>query len=407
MGKITFLVTKDETTYDMSELVESVTWSGRKGSPARSLSVSLIDDDGWKHARSGIDVTKGNHCVFYWEGEELFRGIIMSQKQNAKKTMTIKAYDVGIYLSNNKDSFNYKQKKASDIFKDCCNRFQIPYKDVADTGYVISELPKAKTTACDVILDALSLTFKATGIRYYVTSADGSLSLIKRKDSILQWVVEAGSNLSNYDYSCSIEKVKTRIKLLSKEDKVVAQKADTELEKTIGIMQDITTPDSNTEETNLADMVESMLAEEKLPSKSLNVEALGIPDVISGIGVCIIINPLGISNSYYVDEDTHTFKGNYHSMRLTMNMATDTERKVKTSSSSSKKNAHSVGDKVQFTGGPQYVASTATSPTNSPKAGPAKITAIAKGKNAKHPYHIIHTDKQSTVYGWVNASQIG
>ncbi len=68
MGKITFLVTKGETTYDMSELVESATWSGRKGSPARTLSVSLIDDDGWKHARSGIDVTKGNHCVFFLLG---------------------------------------------------------------------------------------------------------------------------------------------------------------------------------------------------------------------------------------------------------------------------------------------------------------------------------------------------
>ena len=33
MSKITFLVTKGETTYDMSELVESATWSGRKGSP--------------------------------------------------------------------------------------------------------------------------------------------------------------------------------------------------------------------------------------------------------------------------------------------------------------------------------------------------------------------------------------
>ena len=357
MGKITFLVTKGETTYDMSELVESVTWSGRKGSPARTLSVSLIDDDGWKHARSGIDVTKGNHCVFYWEGAELFRGIIMQQRQSTKKTMTIKAYDVGIYLSNNKDSFCYKQKKASEIFKDCCDRFQIPYKDVADTGYVISELPKAKTTACDVILDALSLTFKATGIRHYVTSADGKLSLIKRKDSILQWVVETGRNLISYDYTCSIEKVKTRIKLLSKEDKVLAEKADTELEKTIGIMQDISTPDS-------------------------------------------------ISNSDYVDEDTHTFKGNYHSMRLTMNMATDTERSAKASDEKSS-TSHSVGDKVQFSGGPQYVASTATSPTNSPKAGPAKITAIAKSKNAKHPYHIIHTDKQSTVYGWVDASQIG
>lgn len=406
MGKITFLVTKGETTYDMSELVESVTWSGRKGSPARTLSVSLIDDDGWKHARSGIDVTKGNHCVFYWEGAELFRGIIMQQRQSTKKTMTIKAYDVGIYLSNNKDSFCYKQKKASEIFKDCCDRFQIPYKDVADTGYVISELPKAKTTAYDVILDALSLTFKATGIRHYVTSADGKLSLIKRKDSILQWVVETGRNLISYDYTCSIEKVKTRIKLLSKEDKVLAEKADTELEKTIGIMQDISTPDSNTEEANLTDMAESMLAEQKLPSKKLTIEGLGQANVISGVGLCIIIRPLGISNSYYVDEDTHTFKGNYHSMRLTMNMATDTERSAKASDEKSS-TSHSVGDKVQFSGGPQYVASTATSPTNSPKAGPAKITAIAKSKNAKHPYHIIHTDKQSTVYGWVDASQIG
>ena len=406
MGKITFLVTKGETTYDMSELVESATWSGRKGSPARTLSVSLIDDDGWKHARSGIDVTKGNHCVFYWEGAELFRGIIMQQKQSTKKTMTIKAYDVGIYLSNNKDSFCYKQKKASEIFKDCCDRFQIPYKDVADTGYVISELPKAKTTVCDVILDALSLTFKATGIRHYVTSADGKLSLIKRKDSILQWVVETGRNLISYDYTCSIEKVKTRIKLLSKEDKVLAEKADTELEKTIGIMQDISTPDSNTEEANLTDMAESMLAEQKLPSKTLTIEGLGQANVVSGVGLCIIIKPLGISNSYYVDEDTHTFKGNYHSMRLTLNMATDTERSAKASDEKSS-TSHSIGDKVQFSGGPQYVASTATSPTNSPKAGPAKITAIAKSKNAKHPYHIIHTDKQSTVYGWVDASQIG
>ena len=202
---------------------------------------------------------------------------------------------------------------------------------MADTGYVISELPKAKTTACDVILDALSLTFKATGIRHYVTSADGKLSLIKRKDSILQWVVETGRNLISYDYTCSIEKVKTRIKLLSKEDKVLAEKADTELEKTIGIMQDISTPDSNTEEANLTDMAESMLAEQKLPSKTLTIEGLGQANVVSGVGLCIIIRPLGISSSYYVDEDTHTFKGNYHSMRLTMNMATDTERSAKAS----------------------------------------------------------------------------
>ena len=63
-----------------------------------------------------------------------------------------------------------------------------------------------------------------------------------------------------------------------------------------------------------------------------------------------------------------------------------------------------LGDIVKFKGGPHYVNSTATSYQASPKAGPAKVTAIAK--SARHPYHVIHTDGSSTVYGWVDASQI-
>lgn len=64
-----------------------------------------------------------------------------------------------------------------------------------------------------------------------------------------------------------------------------------------------------------------------------------------------------------------------------------------------------VGDIVQFTGGPHYSNANATVAAATPKAGPAKVSAISKG--AKHPYHIIHTDSQSSVYGWVDANTIG
>lgn len=407
MGKITLLVTKGEKTYDMSELVKTVTWGGRKGTAARYIQIPLMDDDGWKHARSGINVEDGNHCIFYWEGKELFRGIIMRQNQSTNKLMPIKAYDVGIYLSNNKDTFRYTKKKASEIFVDCCNRFQIPYDEATDTGYVIPELDKPKTTAWDTIEDALSLTYKATGIRYYVVSSGGKLNLVRRRDKILQWVIETGVNLEDYDYTVSIEKIKTRIKLYSKENTVLAEKSNAELEKTIGIFQDITSPDDNMEEANISDMVEAMLEEESLPEKSLSIKALGLPDVISGVGVFVKIKELGIAKSFYVESDTHTFQGNYHSMKLTMNLATDTEREAKSSGTASTTASHKVGDTVQFFGGPHYISSMATSPTNSPKAGPARITIISNSKNAKHPYHVIHTDKQSTVYGWVDASQIG
>lgn len=404
MGKIKFLVFKDGATYDMSELVGKVTWGGRKGSAARYVTVTLLDDDGWKHARSGIDVTRGNQCAFYWEGKELFRGILMQQKQSEKKTMSVKAYDNGIYLANNKDTFNYTNKKASEIFVDICNRFQLPYTTVADTGYVIPELPKPKTTALDAILDALSLTFKATGIRYYVMSSGGKLSLIRRRENLLQWVIETGVNLESYDYSVSIEKIKTRIKLLSKEDTVVAEAANAELEKLIGVFQDIDKPDDNMEQANITDMVKAMLDEQSLPDKSLSISALGLPDVISGIGVFVTIKELGISKSFYIDEDTHTFEGNHHMMKLKLNLATDTSKPLGKSKVSSGGGDFKVGDIVQFLGGPHYIASTASSPTNSPKAGPAKITIIAKG--APHPYHVIHTDSQSTVYGWVDGSNL-
>lgn len=63
-----------------------------------------------------------------------------------------------------------------------------------------------------------------------------------------------------------------------------------------------------------------------------------------------------------------------------------------------------VGDVVQFSGGPHYTSANAKSYKTSPKAGPAKVTAICKG--AKHPYHIVHTTKQSSVHGWVDADKV-
>lgn len=65
---------------------------------------------------------------------------------------------------------------------------------------------------------------------------------------------------------------------------------------------------------------------------------------------------------------------------------------------------HKVGDVVQFDGCKQYKSANASSGTAA-RSGPAKITAISA--NTKHPYHIIHTDGTSNVYGWVDAADIG
>lgn len=396
---MSLIILKGEQGYDVTQLVEQVKWKGRKGSSSRTLAVTLIDDDGYKHARSGIDVEQGHQCIFSYDGVELFRGIIMSQTQSNQKKLQFTAYDNGIYLANNKDTFCYENKTASDVFRDCCTRFGLPMGEVASCSYKIPELTKSKTTAFDAIADALSLDFDATGIRHYVASSKGKLSLLTRRENILQWVIEVGQNITSYSYSRSIEDIKTRVKMVSKEGTTVAEKSNAELEKKIGIFQEIDQPDESLTTAQVNDLIESIMEEKGTPERTLTVEAIGIAEVISGIGVYIIIPELEISRTFYVDEDTHTFEDNKHTMSLKLNYANDLAKEEKGAEDSGKD--YKVGDVVQFNGGYHYVSSTASNPTGSKcAAGPAKITLIAKG--AKHPWHLIHTDSSTRVYGWVD-----
>lgn len=62
-----------------------------------------------------------------------------------------------------------------------------------------------------------------------------------------------------------------------------------------------------------------------------------------------------------------------------------------------------VGAIVYFKGGPHYASSNAATATTNPRPGKAKVTAHYNGK---HPWHVVHTDSESTVYGWVDESQL-
>lgn len=326
MAKIQLLVVKDKKTIDMTNLVQSVRWSGRKGSSARTITVTMIDDDGYRHARSGIDVADGNQCVFLVDGKERFRGILMNQNQGDKKQLKFKAYDNGIYLANNKDTFVYKNKTADQVFSDVCSRFGIPTGEVAKCSYKIPELTKSKTTGQDAVLDALRLDYKATGTRHFISSDKGKLSLLQRKDQVISFVVDGDANLYGYSYTKSIESIKTRVRMISKEGTTLAEKSNSALEQKIGIFQEIQQPDESLTKAQVKDLVGSVLDTLDDPEETLTLNILGDPDVISGKAILVKIPHLGISRAYYVDSDDHAFEDNMHTMSLTLTTAAEIKK---------------------------------------------------------------------------------
>ena len=326
MARIQLLVVKDKKTIDMTNLVQSVRWSGRKGSSARTITVAMIDDDGYRHARSGIDVADGNQCVFLVDGKERFRGILMNQNQGDNKQLKFKAYDNGIYLANNKDTFVYKNKTADQVFSDVCSRFGIPTGEIAKCSYKIPELTKSKTTGQDAVLDALSLDYKATGTRHFISSDKGKLSLFQRKDQVISFVVDGDANLYGYSYTKSIESIKTRVKMISKEGTTLAEKSNSSLEQKIGIFQEIQQPDESLTKAQVKDLVGSVLDTLDDPEETLMLNILGDPDVISGKAILVKIPHLDISRAYYVDSDDHTFEDNMHTMSLTLTTAAEIKK---------------------------------------------------------------------------------
>lgn len=64
------------------------------------------------------------------------------------------------------------------------------------------------------------------------------------------------------------------------------------------------------------------------------------------------------------------------------------------------KETYEVGDVVQFKGGYHYYTSYAAENSGYCAPGPATITATNPG--APHPWHLVHTDGQTHVWGWVD-----
>lgn len=130
---------------------------GDEEKPLRTIEVTLMDSETFNGIGTKINVGEGQTCVLYDTGANitLFQGLIMSERYNVKRQLVLKAYDVGVWLSNNKDSFTYNNKTADQIVRDCLSRLNIPAGTIEGTGFVIGELVKKGTTYWDVIEDAL------------------------------------------------------------------------------------------------------------------------------------------------------------------------------------------------------------------------------------------------------------
>ncbi|WP_139491792.1 XkdQ/YqbQ family protein [Brevibacillus dissolubilis] len=318
-----WLIPKKGKYIDVTNLVESIDWSGGKSRAPRTLSVKLLDTNRGLHERAPVE--NGMGIVFRRDGSELFQGVIFTCDYSSGH-VSVTAYDELFYLAQNKDSYLFTGKKASDIIRTLCTDFSIDKGEIKDTKHVIPYLLFDGDSLYDMVMKALQITYKHTGQRYALFSREGKVHLIPRAENIRKWVIESGVNLVDYSYARSVEGTVTRVKLITGEEKKtieVTEKNDGLIEK-YGVLQHFEKVSEKLNRAQLQDRAKKILEKEGKEKKTFRLSNIpGIPDVVTGTAVFVVVPELGVKQAYYIEEDSHSFAGRKHTMSLTLTETDD------------------------------------------------------------------------------------
>lgn len=309
-----FLVKPDH----MTEIpVEFVTWSGQRYHAARKIEASIFYNNSGIHQFS--EVIEGDTLLFKWKGNELFRGTVFNRSRNKNGMLTLTAYDQLQYLLLNKDVYDFSEKRLDQILLRLCKDFEVPHAAFANTKHVIKDLLiENETPLYDMALRAIIATHKASKRKFHIYSRLGKVHLTELKPQDVQWVLEVGNNIIDFNYDTSIEETATRVKLQTGEGKktVTAIATDTAGKKQFGVLQYYENISETLPKAALTKKANEILEKKKGVQKKLSVEALGITDLTSGGAVHAIINDIRVRRSYFIDQDHHSFRGNSHTMSL-------------------------------------------------------------------------------------------
>lgn len=305
-----------DAEWDISELVQNLSWKTSRMGKAGSLSFTLIrpvQTEKFSYSNGDIVRVRVNDT-------NVFHGYIFSIDEGRDEAVKITAYDQVRYLMNT-DTYVFKGVTASDVLKRIAKDFNLKLGKVADTGYKIPTMSEDGQKLLDIICKAITLTYSSTGRDYCLYDDFGSLCLRGVNDMQLNLIVGDESLMYDYQISRSIDNdTYNQIKLYKDNKKTgkreVYMAKDSVNIKRWGVLQLYQSVDEDMNQAQINQMLTNLAKLKNRETKSLKVSALGDIRIRAGMRVRIVISKYGVDQALLVDECSHDFDGAEHTMTL-------------------------------------------------------------------------------------------
>lgn len=292
---------------DITDMVIGFTWSGSLSTVSRKVEFDIVVSP-TDYYLPTVTIMNGDIIdLVDSDGKVLYKGHVFSKSKSTNdNAMKVVTYDYTIYLSKNKDTFNFKGLTPKQITTKIADKLNMQLGKIEDPDIKITRVFE-NTSYYEIIQTAYTLASKKTGKLYQVNYRGNKLNVVEVGKTKSEYTISEDADITNSSYSESIENVVNRVVLYDDKGKrigVVENKGDREKYGTIQAVYK--GKDAN-------QVGKSHL---KTLERTAKIEALGDTKCITGNSVNIRESYTGLSGEFFIISDTHNFRNNMHTMSL-------------------------------------------------------------------------------------------
>lgn len=396
------VMTESKKQYNIKEFVEDLGWEENDGELATRISFTAKNE---KTSAGLISSLAKPGClvgVFATDGsidEEVARGYVTDWKpllSGSKDKVDITCYDELYNLEESQDLIYYSsgigtKSAITQIF----DNWQIPTEKYDGPDVTHGKLAYKTESLADVLLDILDDAKKKGGGDAFIRAAKGKVSVLQWGSNKTVYHFEA-DNTKQVSHKMSTAGMITRVKVIGQEDDDGRSSVEAVVngQTKFGIRQKIYVRGKDDSVSDAQSAAQDIINDKGQVDEEITVQSPDVPFVRKGDLVHITAGTL---NDYYFVKG---IRHNADSMSMTMDLKKAVAEPVVQNHQSAPK-SYNLGDIVNFKGGTHYVSSYPGAKGYNAGAGKAKITK-KNGSGKAHPWHLIHVDSGSNVYGWVD-----
>lgn len=301
---------------DITKYVTSVEWEGSSEQVSRSVTYTVANNPNDKGLHSPAAVL-GDIVTFYPGEKRQYIGIVTSrEKKSDLGDISVGSKDFLHYLIRDKYSGTFKNTTAEHITQRVCSAVGIKTKNLAKTGIHIKKMLAEGESIYGIIVRAYN---KASVHRreYYMPKMDGTKLTVVEK-----WKpsgVELSVNMESISYSENSDEMINQVVIYDSKGKKIGEVKNQQSINRYGKYQDIYTKEKGVNSKTAA------LKMLKGITKELSVRALGNVDAVAGTSLKIKDKATGVTGTFYITSDRHTWENGTHMMDLTLQYAKSKE----------------------------------------------------------------------------------